>query len=127
MLYLTFYTAAAVFDLRTGRIPNLLILMALLSGAAHPEPPFWIRFFLCLALCLPLFTLRLLGGGDGKLLALSAAWMGWPVFLRFLFFSLLTASLPSALLLLKGERGVRLPMAPCFLAGFCGLKLLGLF
>ena len=126
LLLFMFFSASAVFDAGTGKIPNLLILAAVFPGGLLSGIPFLRRFLVCLSFCFPLFSLRLLGGGDGKLLAVSAAYLGWEVFSRFLFLSLLSASAPALFRLLKEGplKGRKLPMGPFFLSGYCLLCLL---
>ena len=97
--------AAAWTDVRSRRIPNLLLLYAAFPGGFLLGPVF-------------LFRLRLTGAGDVKLLAVAAAWAGPALFFRFCFLSLLAAFIPSAVLFLRGRRGARIPMGPFFLAGW---------
>ena len=76
--------AACVFDLRTRRIPNALTFGAALAGFLFHGLFFGISGFglsvagwaVGLALFLPLFLLRGMGGGDLKLLAALGAWVG---------------------------------------------------
>jgi prepilin peptidase CpaA len=76
--------AACVTDLKTRRIPNVLTLGAALVGFGyHLIVGGWSGLFASLAgwgvglaLFLPLFALRGLGGGDVKLLAALGAWLG---------------------------------------------------
>ena len=83
-----------------------------------------LRLLLLFALFLPLFRLRLLGGGDVKLLAVSGAYLGCGRFLWFFFFTLAAAAVPSAYLFLKGFRRTRIPLGPCFLVGYGLLSVL---
>ena len=133
---LIFLTAAALSDAVCRRIPNLLILCALLPGGFFLGPPFLLRLIAVTALFYPFFRFHLTGAGDVKLLATVAAWSGTDRFLLFLFFSLLTASVPAALLMArrmltdpeeeqpsekaggKTAGSVRIPMGPFFLAGW---------
>ena len=110
--------AAAWTDVRSRRIPNLLLLYAAFPGGFLLGPVFPLRLILCTLLLYPLFRLRLTGAGDVKLLAVAAAWAGPALFFRFCFLSLLAAFIPSAVLFLRGRRGARIPMGPFFLAGW---------
>ncbi|MFR9307473.1 MAG: prepilin peptidase [Lachnospiraceae bacterium] len=110
-------TIATFSDLKSRRIPNLLILIAILPGGFFLGQSFLLRlWFICL-LCYPLFRLHLVGAGDVKLLAVIAAWSEPDSFVSFLFCSLLLAAIPALFLLLR-RRHSGSPMAPCFLLSF---------
>lgn len=75
--------AAALCDLRTRRIPNLIPLALAVAGAMLSARAGWpgLATFAgigagAILLGLPLFSLRLLGGGDIKLLAAACATLG---------------------------------------------------
>lgn len=78
--------AAAICDLRTRRIPNLLTFggtaLALLYSLAAPQHqgsgPLWALggLGLGLGLMLPLYLLRAMGAGDVKLMAMAGAFLG---------------------------------------------------
>ncbi len=76
---------AAGWDLATFRIPNALNLMFLalfpLAAQLAPQPVDWLWHLaaggVVLAAGFGLFALRLFGGGDVKLLAVAALWLGW--------------------------------------------------
>lgn len=76
--------AASCFDVLKLRIPNviplgLLVLFALeiVFGTSLPAPSgHLLAMALALAILLPLFALDMLGGGDVKLLAVVALWLG---------------------------------------------------
>jgi prepilin peptidase CpaA len=76
--------AASCFDVLKLRIPNLIPLglvalfaLELLLGASPPAPlGHALAMLLALAILLPLFALDMLGGGDVKLLAGVALWLG---------------------------------------------------
>ncbi len=88
-LILAMYAApllvAAAWDLATFRIPNTLtiIYLALFPVAAllAPGPVDWLwhlaAFGLVFVVGLVLFSFRLFGGGDIKLLIVTGLWLGW--------------------------------------------------
>lgn len=91
---------AASVDLHIRRIPNALIFMglcisagfALVQNAQGLFP--WAVGALCgLALGLPLYAVEALGAGDVKLLALVGSFVGFPLILRALLYTLLVGGL----------------------------------
>ena len=76
--------AAAGFDLRSRRIPNWLCLLGILLGTGlnlylSQWPGLWLSLEglgLALLIYLPLFVLRAMGAGDGKLMAAVGACVG---------------------------------------------------
>jgi len=76
---------AAVTDVRTRRIPNLLVVVLAACGlvySAFLPPSFWgavrgIEGFATAFVCwLPFYALGWLGAGDVKLFAAAGAWLG---------------------------------------------------
>ena len=97
--------AALFFDLRTGRIPNILILFGLLAACVLRTAAFGtagVLSFLAgagfpfLVLFL-LFRLGMMGAGDIKLLMAAGGLLGWPGSLRFFVLSILFGTLVSAI------------------------------
>ena len=113
----------SISDLRTRRIPNRLLLLALLPGLMVPDLRFLLRLALATLVFYPCFHLRLLGAGDVKLLGLCCAYLGLSSFLGFFFLSLIAATLPALCLLLSDRRCEPLPLAPFFFAGYALLQL----
>jgi prepilin peptidase CpaA len=76
--------AASCFDVLRLRIPNMipaglvaLFALQLLVGRSPPAPlDHLLAMALALLLLLPVFALNILGGGDVKLLAAVALWLG---------------------------------------------------
>ncbi|ACL66339.1 peptidase A24A prepilin type IV [Anaeromyxobacter dehalogenans 2CP-1] len=71
---------AAASDLASRRIPNALSLTVAVAGLAASTGPLQaasglVASAICLALMLPLWRRRAIGGGDVKLLAAAAAWV----------------------------------------------------
>ncbi len=88
-----FAVAAAYYDLRYRRVPNLLILCAAAGGIALAAAGGWSAFCtglsgmaLGFSLLLPAFLARMVGGGDVKSLAVIGLAVGpgllWVSFLR---------------------------------------------
>lgn len=93
--------AAATCDVMTLRIPNWLtaaLAAAFLPAAAGAGMPVILAMqgvaagFGLLALGLLLFGLRLVGGGDAKLMAVAALWLGLENTLNFLFLTALAGA-----------------------------------
>ena len=102
---------AAAKDLTSYIIPNWISIaltaafapvagLALAAGVSAPE----------LALCVGvgagallvgvvMFTLNWIGGGDAKLFAASALWLGWPALTPFLFWTAIAGGVLSMLLI----------------------------
>jgi prepilin peptidase CpaA len=76
--------AACVMDLRTRRIPNELVLTGLVAGVGFALLDGGLRGMTLsiggaatgLCIWLPFWLLRMMGGGDVKLFAAGAAWLG---------------------------------------------------
>ena len=104
--------AALFFDLKTGKIPNILILFGLLAGCVYRTAvlgaegvlsffagagfPFLILFLL--------FRLGMMGAGDIKLLMAAGGLLGWPGSLRLFVFSILFGTLVSAVVFVRRVR-----------------------
>lgn len=94
-------TAASAWDLRTRRIPNALTFGAAiaaavfhaLTGGAAGLATTAAGWGLGVALFLPFFALRGLGGGDVKLLGAIGAWLGPAAVLYVAFYSTLAGGL----------------------------------
>lgn len=118
-----FLPAAAFTDLKSRRIPNLLVLCMLFPGGFLLGPLFLKRLVLASLTLYPLQRLHLAGAGDVKLAACVAAWAGFERFLFFFLFSMLAAAVPALLLLFRGRRRAGIPLAPFYLAGWAGACL----
>lgn len=96
LLVLVASLIAAVCDLRTRRIPNALVAALLVGGLALSAFAGWQHALANLAIVAVViiagtfaFSLRLIGGGDVKLLAAAAGTLGYPAGGDFLLFTLL--------------------------------------
>ena len=90
---------AAAKDLTSYTIPNWISLSlagaflpaALAAGVALPQLGLHLAIGLGALLAgMALFALRWIGGGDAKLLAAAALWLGWPALAPFLIATVLT-------------------------------------
>ena len=104
--------AALFFDLKTGKIPNVLLFFGLLAGCIYriavfgPEGilsfcagaafPFFVLFIL--------FRLGMMGAGDIKLLMAAGGLSGWPGSLRLFVLSILFGAIVSAVILTRRVR-----------------------
>jgi prepilin peptidase CpaA len=90
--------AAALSDLRHYRIPNwmsgavaLLFLLAVISTGMPLKLALWhgLAGVVVLFVGFALFAVRIVGGGDAKLLAAAALWIGWTKLFYFIFYTAL--------------------------------------
>lgn len=103
---------AAIWDLRWRRIPNWLVLPALLLGFLLNGFLYsWdglgraaVGFGLALLIYLPLYTLRGMGGGDVKLMAALGAIAGWRYWLVIFFFTAILGGVLAIVLTLARGR-----------------------
>lgn len=91
---------AAYTDVRSRRIPNLLSAALLASGVALHALQGWQSAAISIALFAVvfaagtvLFSFKLLGGGDVKLLAAASAALGWPETVAFLLYTMVAGGL----------------------------------
>ncbi len=102
---------AAYEDARRRRIPNWVTIPALAAGlglhaAGGGLKASALGLAVALAIGLPLFALRGLGGGDVKLLAAAGALTGWPAFgTLFLVNAALSGGVAIGLLVWRGGLG----------------------
>ena len=94
---------AAYTDLKRGRIPNALVIALLVCGLTVQALHGWAQlaialgiFFITLTAGLPLFSMKIMGGGDLKFMAAAAATLGWPDALSFLLITLLAGGVLGA-------------------------------
>lgn len=104
---------AAYMDVTTRRIPNVIPATLLVAGLALTAFAGWQTAFVSIGLCVAvfilgtlLFSLKLIGGGDVKLLAASAAALGWPNSAAFLLYTILAGGIIGVVIaLLRGRLG----------------------
>jgi prepilin peptidase CpaA len=95
LFFVVILLAAAVLDIRSRRIPNVLTLPGLVLALVVAWLPGGITLAtallgvaMALVFSLPLFALGALGGGDGKLLMMVGAFMGPQAFLTALLLTI---------------------------------------
>lgn len=100
ILVLVASCAAVYTDVRRRRIPNLITVPLLAVGAALQAHHGWpalvesiALFGGVIAIALPLYSLRVVGGGDVKFLAAACAALGWPDALYFLLYALISGGI----------------------------------
>jgi prepilin peptidase CpaA len=102
LIFLIFALAAALCDIATRRIPNWLTLAMALSFAVEVYSNFqgWEALgwhvaaaSLVLFAGFGLHALGIMGGGDGKLLAAVALWIGWSQLVPLLVFTAILGGL----------------------------------
>ncbi|WP_091736255.1 A24 family peptidase [Phenylobacterium immobile] len=107
---------AALYDATSYRIPNWisLAILALFAIAATTSGVNLPTIGLCVAtgaailvMGFGLFALRALGGGDAKLLAVSALWFGWPQISVFLLCTVLAGAILAVVLVVIRSDAVR--------------------
>src|SRR5688572_6521784 len=109
-------TAAAVIDLRSRRIPNWLTLSLAATGLlqsclpAGELSPLWsfVGVLTGFALNLPLWLLKIRGGGDVKLFAGLGAWVGPQLTLEVFIASTIVAAAMAILQAVTGGKLVPL-------------------
>ena len=93
-VYVLLVSYGAISDARSLRIPNWIstaLLVSFLAAASISALPFeaiaWhiAAGVLMLAVGFALFAFNLFGGGDAKLFAVCAVWVGWDLLLPFTF------------------------------------------
>ncbi|WP_293676512.1 prepilin peptidase [uncultured Phenylobacterium sp.] len=108
---------AAAKDATSFRIPNWISLaLAVLFPAAAlavgmPITDIGLHLAIgtaALVLGMVMFALRWLGGGDAKLMAAAALWLGWPALMTFLAGAALAGGVLAVLLLALRSPGLRL-------------------
>lgn len=112
-LYAAPLLVAALYDMRTFRIPNAVtaaMLAAFVAAGIIAGLPLlgWLTHLgwgvLVFAVGTGLYAFRVMGGGDVKLLAVTAAWVGGPLLPHFLLgVALLGGALTLALLALRSQ------------------------
>jgi prepilin peptidase CpaA len=116
VLVVAFVVVAAIFDVRTHRIPNWLVLLgAVTCIAGQMIQPALLGFGIAgalkgiavgFAILLPLYLLRATGAGDVKLMAMVGAYLGpWGVASAALLSFIAGGVLALAVVLAKGALG----------------------
>lgn len=105
---LSFTMACSLYDLKYGKIPNPWILCGLLSGLSsrlilHHTPPWRCLpgFLLPYLLLGVLVALRMMGGGDVKLLSVIGLFLGAAVAAKIIFVSIVCGAVFSLLIVIS--------------------------
>ncbi len=107
---------AAASDFITMTIPNRIsivlvagfaLLAAILGMPLATVGEHLMTGFAVLAVCFGLFAFKFIGGGDAKLLAVGALWMGWPETMTFFIYTSLFGG--ALALILVAIRKIPLP------------------
>jgi len=95
---------AGIWDWKVRRIPNWLCLSGAVAGFLLNDFRFAIAGFgLALAIHLPLYALRAIGGGDVKLMAALGALLGYQAWLKvFIINALLGGVVAIAVVVIRG-------------------------
>jgi len=117
VLLLLLVLTAAVFDFRTRRIPNWLVLTGIVIGTAMnafltydtPSATTGLLFSLkglglAFAVYFPLYLLRGMGAGDVKLMAAVGAIVGPALWLWILFFTAILGGIAAVIVVLSKGR-----------------------
>jgi prepilin peptidase CpaA len=100
---------AAISDFRFYRLPNwliaavaLLFILGILVTGMPLRLALWhsLAGALVLVLGFGLFSTGIIGGGDGKLLAVVALWIGWTKLLAFIVYTVLAGGVLAIAMLL---------------------------
>lgn len=122
------FLGAVLEDLSGGRIPDRLVLAALvislLSAPLFPQTGWGERILGCFIVSLPLLVLSLLlpgafGGGDIKLMAACGLFLGWRLCLHSFVLAMSAAGVWAVFLLAAGKAGQRsrIALAPFLCLG----------
>lgn len=100
VLVLVFAAVAAYTDVRSRRIPNTLCALLLCSGLLLAATQGWQSAAISIALFIGafafgtlLFSFKLLGGGDVKLIAAACAALGWPMAAAFVLCTIIAGGI----------------------------------
>lgn len=90
-------TAAVITDLRSNKIPNLLIVFGMIIGIVTTNHLFESIsvFVFCILIFFPAFKIRALGAGDIKCIAMMSFYLSRQELLWTLFYSFLIAAVYS--------------------------------
>ncbi len=102
---------AAIFDVRTRRIPNAIVIALFFAGLVVSafSGPVSAAFDLTIAIAVLVigtiaFSFKLIGGGDVKLLAAAAGTLGFPLAVKFVLFTFVAGGAIAVLLALSRGR-----------------------
>lgn len=105
------FTVAVVCDWRTRRIPNAVLTAAAVGGLCYrlicglPLLPALLTAAVLLIIGILCYAWRILGGGDGKLLAVTGLYYGWPTWWGYGGYLLIVTALIGGLYLMLCGNG----------------------
>ena len=117
---------AAREDIKKRTISNKLILILFLGGMAQNiifyEPFLWLQtiksFLLALVLWVPLFYLRVFGGGDVKLLIALSLFFPIGILLKIYFYISLAGGIQALFLIISKKTQKKCPYGVAILMGY---------
>ena len=104
LIFLVILLSVAVYtDFKTGKIPNILIIVGSIAGIAIGQPPanYLLRAILIIVLFFPFFLIRALGAGDIKCFSMIALYLDSGSLLFAILYTFLIAAMCSAFTILK--------------------------
>lgn len=107
-----FLLIACYYDYRYRRIPNILILLMLITGVTwrfceqggRSTFLYLLTMIVVIAFLCPFFRIKALGAGDVKMFGVCAGYFSGETILYFLFFSLLVAASVSIVTIIINRR-----------------------
>lgn len=103
LIFLVILLSVAVFtDYKTGKIPNLLIIVGSITGIAVGQPPsdYLLRAILIILLFFPFYLIKALGAGDIKCFSMIALYLDTEQLLSAILYTFLIAALWSVFIIL---------------------------
>ena len=103
LIFLVIILSVAVFtDFKSGKIPNLLILVGSITGIIAGQPPgdYLLRAVLIILLFFPFYLIKALGAGDIKCFSMIALYLDSDPLLSAILYAFLIAASWSVLMII---------------------------